>query len=238
MEKRDIDVRWSLGLKLSTGFHKLDQMFEGGLKLGSLNFVTGVTSPARDRFLSELAINEMKRGYGVVYVTTDRPGKSIEKEIGIKIPGSTYNELLYVVDTISTMLEDRFLPPIRYLSRPNDFSNLDKVVENAFVTLKKRGIPQQVLIFDSIDKPLRLIRGYMNVYKILLAIQMLLEGYSVPGFCSIDPKMHSSMAVRSMSELASSFIVIDNNSNTMTTISGEVRKAARFAFDGLSFKIL
>ena len=80
MERRDVDIRWSLGLKLSTGFPRLDQMFGGGLKLGSLNLITGSVSPARDRFLSELAINEMKRGYGVVYVTTDRPGKDRERD--------------------------------------------------------------------------------------------------------------------------------------------------------------
>ena len=162
----------------------------------------------------------------------------IEKEIGTKLPKSTYNELLYVVDTVSTMLEDRFLPPIRYMSKPNDFSNLDQLIEKAFVMLKKRGISQQLLIFDSIDKPLRLMKGYMNVYKILLAIQMLLESYSALGFCSMDPKMHDSMAVRTISELANSFTVIDNNANTITTQSGETKRIAKFAFDKLSFKIL
>ena len=237
MKGRDVDIRWGLGLRLSTGFQRLDHLFEGGLKLGTLNFVAGEISPTRNGFLLELATNEIKRGYGVVYVTTDRSGKSIEDGIRSRIPKSTYNDRLYIMDTVSTTLEDRFLSPIRYLSAPNDFSNIDRIVEEAFVTLKNRKVLQQVLIFDSVDKPLRLIRGYMNVYKILLSIQMLLEGYSVVGFCSLNPNMHPA-AIGLLSEPGSSFIVLDNSSNTLTTIQGEVKRVARFSFDGFSFRVL
>jgi KaiC/GvpD/RAD55 family RecA-like ATPase len=195
-------------------------MLGGGVKLGSLAFVVCDASPLRDRFLTELAINGMRRGYGVVYVSTDRPGKSIEQDIAAKVPKSTYTNQMYIIDTVSVMLEDRYIAPLRYVSVPNDFSSIDKRIDEGFVTLKKKGILQQILIFDSVDKVLRITSGYMNVYKVLLSISMLLEGYSAPGLFSIDARMHSAPSIRALNELASTFIILDPSKGVVTTIVG------------------
>jgi len=238
MERKETDIRWSLGLKCSTGFESLDKMLGGGARLGSVSLIACTVSAARDRFLIELAANEMKRGYGVIYITTDRTGRAIEEEIRKKVSKSTYSELLVIIDTISTMLEDRYVPPIKYSSIPNDFSRVDKMVDECFNLLRKRGIAQQVLIFDSVDKPLRLVNGHMNVYKILLSIQILLEGYSAPGFFVINPRMHQTMVLRSINGLSGSFIVVDNKTNQLLTMTAGSKRSAKFLTDRTSFKIL
>lgn len=234
--ERKADIRWSLGLKASTGFQRLDAMLGGGIKLGSVAFVVCDASPVRDTFLAELAINEMRRGYGVIYVSTDRPGRAIEQKIAAKVPKSVYTNLLYVIDTVSAMLEDRYIPPLRYMSTPNDFASVDRIIDEGFVTLRKRNIKQQVLIFDSVDKALRVMNGYMNVYKVLLSINILLEGYSAPGFFSMDAKMHPVPAIRALNELASTFLILEPPK--MTAIVEGKKTEGRLAVRGGQIYIL
>jgi len=229
---RNVDVRWALGLKAPTGFQRLDSMLGGGVKLGSLAFVVCDAAPIRDVLLSEIAVNELRRGYGVIYVSAERPAKEIEQRIAAKIPVSTYTNLLYVIDMVSAMLEDRYMPPIRYMSAPNDFRSVDKTIEEAFTFLRKRGIKQQVVIFDSLDKALKVVNGYMNVYKILLALSILLEGYAAPGFFSIDAKMHPAPAIRALNELAGTFLIIDPSKGSLTAMAGNSKMEGRIVVRG------
>ena len=221
--------------KLSTGFHKLDHMFGGGLKLGSLNLIIGSVSPARDRFLSELAINEMKRGYGVVYVTTDRPGKNIEKEIGTKIPKSTYRFLLNIVDTSSLELEKRFVPPVRYLMIPGDFSNLGGIIDESLSFLKERRVKHQILILDSLDGVLR--SGSVDTRDIVVSIEEIINGYSAIGFFAVDPKMHQSPLIDPLMKLAASFISIDDSSNNITVEYDRKKITKKFLVNASAFII-
>ena len=225
------------GKKLSTGFPRLDQMFEGGLKLGTLNFVTGEISPTRDRFLSELAINEIKGRYGVVYVSTDRSGKEIENRIKIRLKVSKYVYQLYlnIIDTSSLKLERRFVPPIRYLMVPNDFTNVDGTIKESLSFLKEKRTKHQILIFDSLDGVLRYGRG--DARDMMESVEKVIGRYSAIGFFAIDPTMHRPELVKPLIEFAASFVTIDASSNTITTVHDKKKITRRFMMNEFSFVI-
>ena len=221
--------------KLSTGFPRLDQMFEGGLKLGTLNFVTGEVSPTRDRFLSELAINEIKGKYGVVYVSTDRSAKEIENRIKIRLKVPENVLYLNIIDTSSLELERRFVPPIRYLMAPNDFTNVDGTIKESLSFLKGKGTKHQILIFDSLDGVLR--SGSTDTRDMIISIDKVMKEYSTISFFVIDPNMHQSVLTKPILELGSSFIAINSESKTITAIQEGKKVTGSFMMNEFSFII-
>lgn len=195
---------------LSTGFQRLDSMLGGGMAPGSRAFVVCNASPLRDLFLAELAINEIRRGYGVIYVSAERTGKAVEQRITSKVPKGTCAVFANIVDCVS-MSENRFEPPIRYLTVPNDFSWIDGAIEDSFAYLSGTRTKKQVLIFDSLDGVIK--SGSRDPADLVRGIKKVMEDRACFALFAVDPNIHSKILVSALLENASAVITLDQRSN-------------------------
>lgn len=68
--------------KISTGFHTMDSVFQGGWEPKTLNVLMGMTNSGKSVWLNNFAVNAADNGYNVLYVTLEMEDRKVMKRLG------------------------------------------------------------------------------------------------------------------------------------------------------------
>ena len=95
--------------KISTGYRCLDKFMEGGWDRKTLNLIICRSGGGKSVWMQNMAINVLKQGYNVVYVSLELADKKVMKRlgsIGLRIPIRDYDKLSKDRDYMAQKIND------------------------------------------------------------------------------------------------------------------------------------